>query len=167
LNRVYPYDWAKFIDAKLMTPGQPAPLGGIERGGYRLVWKEEQNPYDKARYADQKVLSLTYSLGISIDKDAKVTATQWDSPAFNAGVVTGSKIVAVNGIAYDQDTMKASIKAAKDGAPLELLFQRGDRFQTVKIEYKGGLRYPWLERATPGTAPTGLDLLLSPKRPAS
>ena len=167
LGQVYPYDWATFIRTKLMTPGQPAPLGGIEKGGYRLVWRDEPNPYMKAVMGDQKILSLTYSLGITIDKDAKVTATQWDSPAFNAGVVSGSKIIAVGGIGYDQDILKKAITAAKDGTPLELLFQRGDRFQTVTIAYRGGLRWPWLERAAPGTSPTGLDLLLMPKRPVA
>ena len=45
---------------------------------------------------------------------------------------------------------KAAITAAKDGAPLELLIQRGTRFQTVAIDYRGGLRWPWLERAAAG-----------------
>ena len=164
LGQVYPYDWATFIDTRLNQPGQPAPVGGIEKGGYKLVWKEELNPFDKARTAEAKNLPLTWSLGVSIDKDAKVTSTQWDSPAFNAGVVTGSKVLAVNGIAYTPDELKKAITAAKDGRGVELLFQRGDKFQTVKIDYRGGLRYPWLERAAPGTAPTGLDLLLLPKR---
>lgn len=164
LNAVHPYDWAKLIDSRINTPGQPAPLRGIELGGYQLVWKDEPNPYDKGRYEDQKVLSLTYSLGITLDKDAKVTATQWGSPAFEAGVVSGAKLIAVNGEAYDKDALKKAITAAKDGAPLEVLFQRGDRFETVKLSYRGGLRYPWLERAASGTAPTGLDLLLTAKR---
>jgi predicted metalloprotease with PDZ domain len=164
LNALHPYDWKTFIDTRLNTPGQPAPVRGIELGGYRLVWKEEPNPSDKGRFADQKVLSLTYSLGITIDKDAKVTATQWDGPAFNAGVVNGAKILAVNGTGYDADVLKAAIVAARAGAPLELLFQRGDRFQTAKIEWRGGLRYPWLERAAPGKLPTGLDQLLTPRR---
>lgn len=93
-----------------------------------------------------------------------MTATQWDSPAFNAGLVTGSKILAVNGTAYSADDMKRAITAAKTGAPLELLVQRGDRFQTVRLDYKGGLRWPWVERAAPGTGPVGLDLLLLPRR---
>ena len=167
LGQVYPYDWATFIDTRLNQPGQPAPVGGIEKGGYKLVWKEEPNPFDKARMAEAKNLPLAWSLGVSIDKDAKVTSTQWDSPAFNAGVVTGSKVLAVNGIAYNADELKKAITAAKDGRGVELLFQRGDKFQTVKIDYRGGLRYPWLERAAPGTAPTGLDLLLLPKRPVA
>lgn len=164
LGQVYPHDWKAFIDAKINSPAQPAPVGGIEKGGYKLVWKDTPNPFEKARIADSKGASFTYSLGISIDKDGKVTGTQWDSPAFNAGVVNGAKILAVNGETYDGDTLRKAITAARDGAPLELLFQRGTRFQTVKIDYKGGLRYPWLERAAPGTAPTGLDLLLAPRR---
>ena len=164
LNGVTPYDWQKFLDTRLNQPAQPAPLQGITAGGYRLVWKDEPNPYDKARMTDAKNLSLTYSLGLTIDKDAKVTAVQWDSPAFNAGVVSGAKIVAINGAGYDADGLKAAIAAAKTGAPLVLLVQRGDRFDSVTVPWQGGLRYPWLERAAPGTAPTGLDRLLTPRR---
>jgi predicted metalloprotease with PDZ domain len=167
LNQVAPYDWRQFLDLRLNHPGQPAPLAGITAGGYRLVWKDEPNAYDKQRMADAKALSLTWSIGVTIDKDAKVTATQWDSPALNAGVVPGAKILAVNGTAYDQDGIKAAITAAKAGAPLVLLIQRGDHFESVTIDYRGGLRFPWLERAASGAAPTGLDLLLEPRRPAA
>ena len=167
LNALAPYDWAGFINTRINTPGQPAPLGGVEKGGYRLTWKEEPNPYDKARFADAKVLNLTYSIGIVVDKDGKVTSTQWDSPAFNAGLVSGAKVLAVNGNTYEADALKEAVTAAKTGGPLELLVQRGTRFQTVSIDYKDGLRYPWLERAAPGKAPTGLDLLLMPKRPGA
>ena len=167
LGSIYPYDWNGFIETRLNTPGQPAPLKGIELGGYRLVWKDEPNPYQKGVWTDAKTLSLSWSLGLTIDKDAKVTATQWNSPAFNAGVVNGAKIVAVNGEGYDADGLKKAITEAKSGKPLDLLFQRGTRFQTVRIDYRGGLRYPWLERAAPGTAPTGLDRLLMPRRPGA
>ena len=92
-----------------------------------------------------------------IDKDGKVTSTQWDSPAFNAGIVSGSKVLAVNGNTYDGDGIKDAVTAAKSGAPVQLVVQRGNRVETVSIAYKDGLRYPWLERATPGKAPTGLS----------
>lgn len=164
LNAVYPYDWAGFLKTRLDTPGQPAPVGGITLGGYKLVWKEEPNPHDKQRMSETRVLNLTYSLGISLDKDARVTATQWDSPAFNAGVVNGSRLIAVNGTAYSADDLKAAITAAKGGAPLDLLIQRGERFQTVRLDYKGGLRWPWLERAATGAGMTGLEALLYPRR---
>ncbi|MDP9057194.1 MAG: peptidase M61, partial [Pseudomonadota bacterium] len=168
LNSVYPHDWDSFIRARIETPGQPVPLTGIESAGYRLVFRDEPNPYDKARMADGKFLSLFHSLGIAIDKDSKVSSARWDSPAANAGVVSGAKIIAVNGIAYDEDTIKSAITAAKHGGsaadkPIELIIQRGDRVQTVLLDYHDGLRWPWLERALPGTQPVPLDLLLAPR----
>jgi hypothetical protein len=90
-------------------------------------------------------------------------ADRWDGPGFTAGIVTGARIVAVNGTAYDQDGIKAAITAAKTGKTLDLLIQRGDRYLTVPLNYRGGLRYPWLERV-PGKAPAGLDALLTPRR---
>lgn len=164
LNSVYPYDWASFLHTRLELPGQPAPLGGIERGGYRLVWKEDPNPFDAARMAHGKYLTLYHSLGMIIDKDGRVAAARWDSPAFNAGIVTGARIVAVNGIAYDQDGIKAAVTAGKTGTPIDLLVQRGDHFDTVEIDYRDGLRWPWLERAPGSRGPGGLDRLLLSRR---
>lgn len=169
LNLVYPHDWAGFFKSRIDSPGQPAPLAGIEMSGYRLVFKDEPNPYDKARMADGKYLSLFQSLGIVIDKDNKVSGCRWDSPAFNAGIVTGARIIAVNGVTYDQDTIKAAITAAKTAGaaaarPIELIIQRGDRVQTVHLDYHDGLRWPWLERTAPGKEPAPLDLLLAPRR---
>lgn len=169
LNALYPYDWATLIDTRINKPGQPAPLNGIEKGGYRLVWKEDPNPYAKAAADFSKTLSLTNSIGVSIDKEGKVTGARWDSPAFNAGIVTGAQIMAVNGVTYDADAMKKAITAAKGekGTPLDLLVKRGNRFDTIRVDYREGLRYPWLERVAPGKAPTGLDLLFEPKRPGA
>ncbi|MDE2405618.1 MAG: M61 family metallopeptidase [Sphingomonadales bacterium] len=165
LNEVYPYDWATFLDTRINQPGQPVPLAGIEKAGYRLVWKDEPNPYDKGRFADAKVLNLFNSIGVNLDKDGKVLSCRWDSPAFNVGLVQGSKIIAVNGNSYDQDGIKAAITAAKVAKePISLIVQRGDKVMTLAIDYHEGLRYPWLERAAPGKAPAGLDLLLAPRR---
>lgn len=172
LNGVYPYDWATFLKTRIQTPGQPAPLGGIERGGYRLVWKEEPNINEKARAGVAKSLSLWHSLGVNLDKDGKVTATRWDSAAFKAGIVPGTTIVAVGGTAYDADTIKAAITAAKAGSdatgtkpPVELLVRRDDRYTTISVDYHDGLRWPWLERVPGATGPAGLDLLLAPRTP--
>jgi predicted metalloprotease with PDZ domain len=166
LNGVYRHDWAGFLRTRLAAPGQPAPLTGITSAGYRLVWKAEPNAFEKARMDKSKGLNLYHSLGLSLDKEGAVSATRWDGPAFNAGVVTGAKIVAVNGVAYDPDRLKKAITDAKGGSrPIELLVRRGDRFLTVQVPYNGGLRWPWLEPAGSGTQP--LDRLLAPRRGAS
>jgi len=167
LNSVFPYDWARFLKTRIQTPGQPSPLGGIERGGYKLAWKEEPNPYDKARMAAGKFISLNHSLGLAIDKDGKITGSRWDGPGFRAGIVTGMQIIAVGAKAYDEDTIKAAVTAAKGTtSPIELLVKRDDRYRTIQLPYYDGLRWPWLERAAPGKAPTGFDLLLAPRATA-
>jgi hypothetical protein len=167
LNGVHAYDWASFLKTRIQTPGQPAPLNGIERGGYRLAWKDEPNPYDRARMAAAKYISLNHSIGLAIDNDGKVSGSRWDGPGFKAGIVTGMQIVSVNGKTYDQETLKAAITAAKGtDTPIELIVKRDDVVRTVQVPYHDGLRWPWLERAAPGAAPTGLDKLLAPRAPA-
>lgn len=162
LNGVYPHDWATFLTTRIKTPGQPAPIRGIEQGGYRLVWKDKPTAYDEGRYGNAKSTNLAYSLGVSLDKDGKVTAVRWDSPAFDAGLVTGSQIVAVGEVAYSEDEIKSAITAAKGTKePLRLIVKRGESVRTVPVEWHGGLRYPWLEKTGKGEG--GLDRLLAPK----
>lgn len=163
LNAVYPHDWDGFLKTRIETPGQPVPTGGIERGGYHLVWKEEPNPYDQGRYAEAKVTALGYSLGITLDREGKVTNTLWGSPAFKAGVVPGAQVIAVNGDAYDADTIKAAITAAKGtDKPIALLVKRDNRYTTIDVDWHGGMRFPWLERDPAQKEPAGLDRLLAP-----
>lgn len=160
LDGVYAYDWATFLRTRLYGVNQPAPLKGLEMGGYKLVWKDKPNVYDKGISDDRKTLDLTYSLGMTLNNDGEVTSTLWDGPAYNAGVVNKVKIVAVGGRAYSKDVMRSAITAAKTSkAPISLLVQRGERFQTVEIDYHGGLRYPWLESTTAGKS-NGFDKLL-------
>jgi predicted metalloprotease with PDZ domain len=159
LNKVQPYDWAGFLDSRLRQPNQPAPLGGVEKGGYRLVWKDEPNVYDKERMKEGGHLDLTHSLGVIVEKDGKLSGVMWNGPAFKADIVGGAKLIAVNGIAYDKDRLKEAIKAAQ---PIKLLVQRGDRYDIVEITYAGGLRYPHLERV--GSGPTPIDQLMQAKR---
>lgn len=162
LNGVHRYDWAQFLDTRLRRPAQPAPLKGIEMGGYRLVWRDTPNPQEAGAMAYGKGLNLFYSLGVNLNSGGTVTTTRWDGPAFKAGIVNGAQIVAVNGTAYSATAMKDAIAEAKGGAtPIQLLVKRGDQLETVPLSYNGGLRYPWLEPVGKGTQ--GLDRLLAAK----
>ena len=166
LNAVHPYDWAGLLETRFREPGQPAPLAGIERGGYRLVWKDEPNSYEKGRMSGNGYLNLQYSLGLNVDSDGTVSLSHWGMPAFDAGVVRGAQIVAVDGEAYSGDRIERAVTAAKDGDdPIVLLVKRGDRYLEAPIRYTGGLRYPWIEPASEGEQP--LDRLLAPRTGAS
>ncbi|WP_420607678.1 M61 family metallopeptidase [Novosphingopyxis sp.] len=159
LNAVAPYEWADFLTARLRTPGQPAPIAGFEQGGYTLVYREEPNPFDAA-IEKEGGLDLSYSLGMSLSDDGNVNGVMWNGPAFKQDIVEGTKILSVNGREYSKDRMKDAITTTKESGEIELIVERGGRYRTIDFDYKGGLRYPHLEKTVDGEAP--LDRLLMP-----
>ncbi len=164
LNTVVPFDWAGFLHARLDAVEPAAPLDGIKRGGYRLVYTDAvESDFLRSNEKGRKITDLTDSLGLTLDSDAAASDVVWDGPAFEGLAITvGAKIVAVNGVAYDSDRLKDAIKDAKTSkAPIQLLLKRGDIYRTVAVDYHGGLRYPHLERV-PGT-PALLDAILAPR----
>lgn len=146
LNAVEPYDWAGFLSSRVHDVAPKPPLDGLERGGWRLVYTETPTNYFKGVEAARKHTDLTYSLGVTVNREGEVTGVLWDSPAFNAGLTVSTRIMAVNGIAYDADRLKKAITATKSGQPIAMLVRNGDHYRTVEIGYDAGLRYPRLER---------------------
>ncbi len=161
LNDVQPYDWTNFLRTRLDTNGPGAPLDGITRGGWRLVYTAEPSAMQKAREHLRKMTSFDYSLGLTLGREGAVTNVQWDSPAYHAGLAIGVKLIAVNGLAFDDaGDLATAITAAKTTqTPIELLIRDGKHFRTVKIDYHSGLRYPHLERMK--DTPDRLDDILA------
>jgi len=163
LNAVEPYDWSDFLRQRLDGVARPAPLAGLARGGYRLVYSDEPNEYEKSREAMNKVTLLRFSLGVAIDeKDGTIIDVMWNSPAFGAGITEGMQILAVNGESYSADLLKRTITAAAARSDrIELILKLNDRFRVAHVDYHGGLRYPHLERDP--AAPALLDAVLAPR----
>ena len=162
LNAVQPYDWATFLHQRLEGHGPGAPLDGLARGGYRLIYTENETDYLSSAEARRKSTDLTYSLGMTLGKDGVLTDVLWEGPAFKAGLTEGTQIVAVNGETYAADDLKDAIRHAKaTAAPIELLVKDKEEFRTVRIDYHEGLRYPRLERIV--GAPPFLDAILTPR----
>lgn len=163
LNGVVPYDWADFLRTRLDGHGPGAPLDGLARGGYRLVYAETPSDWQKTLYGEYKRNDFTYSLGIQTGEGNVIRSVQWNSPAFQAGLATGMEIVAVNGRAASPSAISEAITAAKDpNTAVELILKDADRYRTVRIDYHDGLRYPRLERIA-GT-PDRLGDILTPRR---
>ncbi|QNH13501.1 tetratricopeptide repeat protein [Xanthomonas sp. SI] len=145
LDGVAKYDWATFLRSRV--DGHGSLVGGIEASGWKLVYSDQPNEAIKTYEATKKGVGLTYSLGLSLDDKGSVQDVLWDGPAFDAGIIAGNSVVAVNGREFSADTIKEAITAAKGGtAPIELLVKRGNRYDTLRIAYHGGLQYPHLER---------------------
>jgi predicted metalloprotease with PDZ domain len=161
LNTVQPFEWATFLRARLDGHGPGAPLDGLTRSGWTLVYTEQPSEYSKDADAYRKITDFTYSLGFAVDNDGRLLNLVWGSPAFKAGLTAGFTLLAVNGRAYKPELLKTAITAAKSGnEPIELLFKKDDRFRTERIDYHDGLKYPHLQRIE-GT-PDRLEAIFKP-----
>jgi len=162
LNSVQPYEWAKFLRARLDGHGPGAPLAGLARGGYKLVYSETPTDYWRGLEAKRGVTDLTYSLGMAIGREGRLTDVLWEGLAFKNKLTIGQQIIAVDGTTYSGDSLKDAMKSAKTtGAAIKLLVKNGERYRTIRLDYRDGLRYPRLERDA-GT-PARLDKILAAK----
>jgi predicted metalloprotease with PDZ domain len=163
LNKVQPYDWATFLRNKVEDIAPKAPLDGLARAGWKLVYTD--TPSDVSKSADErnKSTDFSYSLGFAVKADGGITSVQWDGVGFQAGLAANTSIVAVNNRAWKPELLKAAVKEAKTGtAPITLLVKKGNVFRIIALDYHGGLRYPHLERI-PGT-PDRLAIILEAKK---
>ncbi|MCY7398376.1 MAG: peptidase M61 [Sphingomonas bacterium] len=162
LNGVHRYDWAGFLTQRLTEKSPGAPLGGFTRSGYRLDYAEQPNNASLIAAKRPNPTDLSYSLGLSADKDGKITNVQWGGPAFAAKLTIGQTIVAVDGKTFSGDAIKAAVTATKGGTrPIRLSVKRDDTLREVLVSYNKGLRYPRLVKVGKGEGP--LDLLLKPR----
>ncbi|MBV8666283.1 MAG: M61 family metallopeptidase [Burkholderiaceae bacterium] len=163
LNAVQPYDWATFLRTRLDGHGPGAPLDGLTRAGWKLVYTDQPTDYFKSSEEFRKVNDFSYSLGFTVDKENKLTSVAWDGVAFKAGLTEGATLLAVDGRAYKPELLKAAIKEAKSGKQsIELILKKDDRYRTVHLDYHEGLKYPRLERIE-GT-PDRLQAILEPMK---
>ncbi|HWW71351.1 MAG TPA: peptidase M61 [Duganella sp.] len=161
LNAVQPYDWAQFLRSRVDGHGPGAPLDGLARAGWKLVYTDQQTPFLKAQEELGKSANFQYSLGFSVGAEGKLEAFQWEGVGFKAGMSGGSTLLAVNGRAYKPELLRAAVSAAKEGKePIQLLVRKGALYQTYALDYHGGLKYPRLERVK--GVPDRLEAILRP-----
>jgi predicted metalloprotease with PDZ domain len=160
LNGIEPYDWASFLKQRVSSKSPHAPLAGIANGGYRIEYTDQENSYIRAAESTYRGVNAWYSIGIRTE-DQTIQDVLMGSPAYNAGLGPGMKIVAVNGRQATDDLLRQAIRDAKDNGPdVELIVENTGYFKVVKIAYHDGERYPHLVRE-PNTRAI-LDDILKP-----
>jgi predicted metalloprotease with PDZ domain len=149
LNEVAPYDWASLLGQRVNAAGTHAPLGGIERGGWRLVYNDKPNSFIEASEKLSKSADFPFTLGFSLGEDGKLGDVIVGSPAYQSGLGPGMKLLAVNGRKWSPEILHAAIKAAQGtGQPIELLVENAQFFKTFSIAYHDGEKNPHLERVS-------------------
>jgi len=145
LNGVQPHDWAGFLNQRLHSTDAHAPLGGIERGGWKLVYDGVRSEFWKALEADRKEADLSYSIGLRVKEDGGIADVVYQGPAQKAGVAPAVKLIAVNRRQFNPTVLREAVaRTASDDQPIELLLKNGEYFETRKVEYRGGEKYPHL-----------------------
>jgi predicted metalloprotease with PDZ domain len=161
LNAVAPYDWRTFLNERLESHAAHAPLSGIEHGGYRLTYGTDPTSFEDAYLAKAKQVDAWFSAGIMVGAMGNINDVRMNSPAFQAGLGPGTKLVAVNGHAFTGDVLRQAIRGAKGKTePIELIVSNDDEFRIVHLDYHDGEKYPRLERVQ-GTTDL-LDEILKP-----
>ncbi len=158
LNQVAPYDWAAFFHQHLNSTSPAMPSGGIENAGWKVQF-DDKPLHLPGRHG---VVGDIYSIGLQLEGDGTVNDAIVGSPAFEAGISSGMKVVGVNGRVYTHDLLEDAIKAAQDtAAPITLLVVDDDYYRTATIQYHGGERYPHLVRDD--SEPDYLGELIKPR----
>jgi predicted metalloprotease with PDZ domain len=157
LNSIAPHDWAGYFREKLNSTSPDAPVGGIENGGWKVVYNDKPSKVPGRRGG----AGDAYSIGLQVGEDGSVMDSIVGGLAFKAGITSGMKVVAVNGRVYTRDLLNDAIKASKDSKnPIVLLVISDEYYKTCTIDYHDGERYPHLERDD--SKPDYLDDLIKP-----
>lgn len=147
LSAVTPYDWHGFLTQRLTRTGAGAPLGGIANSGWKIIYSDTPSAFSKAAEGEYKGKLFNFSLGMTVNDEGQIGDVFPGLPAAQAGLAPGLKLIAVNGRAFSADRLQAAISASKGTtAPLEIIAQNGEFFQTFDLVYHGGLQYPHLLR---------------------
>ncbi len=143
LNAIAPFDWARFFRTRLDSTAKESPVGGIENGGWKVTYSGEPSKLEGRRGNPGYI----YSIGLQVGADGMVGDSVVGSPAFEAGVSSGMKVVGVNGRVFTPDLLGAAIKDAENNSkPITLLVVVDEFYRTCTINYHDGPRYPHLER---------------------
>jgi predicted metalloprotease with PDZ domain len=158
LNDVAPYDWAAFFHERLNSTAAESPIGGIENGGWKVEFNGQPSRLEGRRGNGGNV----YSIGLQLGSDGQVVDSLVGSPAFEAGIASGMKVIGVNGRVFTQQGLDDAIKAAGDASSeISLLVVSDDYIRTCMVKYKGGEKYPHLVRVS--EKPDYLDELIKPR----
>ena len=161
LNQIAPYDWRNFWLERLHSKAPHAPLGGIENGGYRLVYNSTPSEWIKLVEESKKDADERFSIGLLVRDNGSVVDTIMNSPAAKAGFAPDMHIVAVNGRQFSIDILKQAISSSANASgPIEFIVENAEYYKVLKVDYRQGARYPHLERA-PST-PSLLDEITKP-----
>jgi predicted metalloprotease with PDZ domain len=161
LEAVAPFDWTGFFREALMVTQAHVPLAGLERGGYRLVYRDAPSEFSRLTDVGSDQIDLTHTLGLTLTAQGAVRDVLWDGPAFAAGLTVGATVTAVAGRRFSSEALYRAVEQVGEGSPIEFFVVKEQLARTVAVQCPRGARYPHLERIPEARA--RLDEILGPR----
>ncbi len=153
LNQVAPYDWRSFFGSRVIAINTRAPLGGIQQGGWTLVYNDMPNELRKSAEKTYHFFDLADSLGMVLrksqnPKEATIADVVPGMPAAQAGVAPGMVLLAINGRRWSPEILKDVLRSTQkpSAGKLELLVENVGFYKTLVVDYEGGPQSPHLVR---------------------
>lgn len=152
LNATVPYDWRGFFNERVYEINPRSPVGGIERGGWQLVYNDQENPTMRIRDSVDESLDLSFSLGLVVvttmgGENGRLADVIPGMPAADAGLAPGMRITSVNGRGFTAGALREAIADAKGtNKSITITADNGGFVLTYNVQYHGGDRYPHLVR---------------------
>ncbi|MDB5694768.1 MAG: putative metalloprotease, contains C-terminal domain [Sphingomonas bacterium] len=160
LDRVVSFDWATLFHEALADTHRRAPLAGLERGGYRLAFRDHPSGYQSAFDAEAGQVDLTHSIGLTVGTSGAVQDVLWDGPAFESGLTIGCTVTAIEGRSFDPDWLRQAVARAGEGGTVKLAVTKGKTVRAFEVTCSSGPRYAHLEPIDGARA--RLDEILAP-----
>ena len=148
MNDVAPFDWRNFLLTRLNSTDFHAPLGGIERGGWKLAYATTPSGFLKDLEQVRHGTEMGYSIGLRLNEDGSIADVIEGMAGAKAGMGPGMKIVAVNGKAYSPSVLRDIVRATKDAKQrrIDLLIDNEGHVASFQLTYGEGEKYPVLHR---------------------
>jgi len=148
LNEVAPFDWRNFLLTRLNSTDFHAPLGGIERGGWKLIYQTTPSGFLKDLEQVRRATEMGFSIGLRLNEDGTIADVIEGMAASKAGIGPGMKVIAVNRKAYSVDILRDSVRSTTDPKQrrIDLLIDNEGHVATYQLTYGEGEKYPVLER---------------------
>ncbi len=147
LAQLAPGDWRSFIRRHLDQTGTVALFTALDRTGWKLGYTAARNAALATDDRRRQTTNRLASIGFVLDADGRIVDVIDDRAAARAGAGPGMKIMAVNGERYSPVVLDDAIGAAqKSREPIVLLVEKADFYQSLRVEYYDGQRFPHLVR---------------------
>jgi predicted metalloprotease with PDZ domain len=152
LNATVPYDWREFFNKRVYEVNPHPPLGGIERGGWQLVFNDQENSVMRVRETVDELVDVSYSLGMTVqtgngEESGRLADVLPGTPAADAGLAPGMRLISVNGRQFTPGALHEAIGESKSSTkPIVITADNGGFVLTYNVQYHGGERYPHLVR---------------------